>query len=135
MSNDDSQLLMQASQIAGNLRERMAEQSRRENHISDQLASLDQEQRQLRLAQQQFEEDRQDRDAALKRREGEYAAKLADAEKLLTDLQNRETTSRAAKSNWKLLESDSLKSWLISWMSIGLRCGMPGNWPRLNARG
>jgi hypothetical protein len=90
MSNDDSQLLMQASQIAGNLRERMVEQSRRESHIADQLASLDQEQRQLRLAQQQFEEDRQDRDAALKRREGEFAAKLADAEQLLTELQTRE---------------------------------------------
>ena len=56
MSNDDSQLLMQASQIAGNLRERMAEQSRRESYISDQLATLDQEQRQLLLAQQQFDD-------------------------------------------------------------------------------
>jgi hypothetical protein len=90
MSNDDSQLLMQASQIAGNLRERVTEQTRRESHIADQLASLDQEQRLLRMAKQQLEEDRQDRDAALKRREGEFASKLADAEKLLTDLQTRE---------------------------------------------
>ena len=90
MSNDDSQLLMQASQIAGNLRERMAEQSRRERHIADQLAALDQEQRRLRMAQQQFEEDCQDRDDALKHRENDFAQKLDDAQQLLAELQNRE---------------------------------------------
>lgn len=57
LTEDDSNLLLQASQIASGLKERMRELERRETHLSEQLSALDQDQRNFRLQKQQTEEE------------------------------------------------------------------------------
>jgi hypothetical protein len=87
---DDSQLLYQAGQLAGNLRDRFREVERREQQLNDRLLGLDQEQRRVRLLSQEFADDSVSQDVELKKREQEFAEQLANGQRLLNDLQSRE---------------------------------------------
>ena len=87
---DDSQLLFQAGQLAGNLRERFREVERREHQLNEQLMSLDQEQRRARLLRQESADEVDSREATLKHREQQFAQQLANGQRLLGDLQARE---------------------------------------------
>lgn len=87
---DDSQLLFQAGQLAGNLRERFREVERREHQLNEQLMSLDQEQRRARLLRQESADEVDSRVVTLKQREQQFAQQLANGQRLLGDLQARE---------------------------------------------
>jgi hypothetical protein len=87
---DDSQLLFQAGQLAGNLRDRFREVERREHQLNERQSGLDQEQRRVRLLRQEFDDDEASREVEMKKREKEFAGQLAGGQRLLSDLQDRE---------------------------------------------
>lgn len=87
---DDSQLLHQAGQLAGNLRDRFREVERREQQISEQLLAVENEHRRVRMLRQDFNDESASRDITLKQREQQFAEQLAEGQRLLVDLQTRE---------------------------------------------
>lgn len=85
-------LLLQASQIAEHLSKQYAELDRREQRLNGQLASLDQERRNVRLWISQFEEDSEDRDARLQQQEADCTERLAQCAILEQELKTIEQT-------------------------------------------
>lgn len=88
----EEELLLQASQIAEHLRTQFAELDRREQALSEQLAHLDQERRDVRLRAQQFEDEMLERRDGLRAQEAAFAQRIAACEKLVAELEQQEQT-------------------------------------------
>lgn len=94
---NEDELLIQAGQIAQHLRSQIGEMDRREQLLSTQLASLDDERRQMRLWVQRFESDMRQKATRFKSREDELLAKIGQSEKLVDELQAQADDLRNAR--------------------------------------
>ena len=88
----DHEILLQASQIAEHQRNQYAELDRREQSLNEQLSRLDQEQRQQRFREQDFENKILSREEELKRREVEFGSRVEACQTLVDDLERQEKT-------------------------------------------
>lgn len=97
--NDDDELLLKASQLAGNLKSKFIELHRREQTLNEQLSQLDQEQRNHRLQVGCFEDEARQKSVDLTERELAVDAKFAEAQLRLDELEERERKLTAAEED------------------------------------